>query len=386
MSSSAPAETADFWKPACDSKPHIWVTTDYLLWWVKSGPVNTPLVTSGSAADPVPGALGQPNTQVLFGDRGMAYGALSGVRFGAGIDLGSNVSLEGNYFLLQHGAVHFSASSDAAGSPVIARPFLNNQFQAEDALLTSTPNPAVGPFAGTTAVSSYLQLQGWELNFATHGELSNGLRFTALAGFRSLNLNEDLVIQDSLTPLSAGSLTIFGAPVNPPSQLSDIDRFHTSNTFYGGQIGGKLEWAGERLSVEFLGKIAMGVTQQLAVIDGSTTATTPGLGSVTAPGGVLALSSNSGRFYRSAFSVVPEAGLTLGWAITPRLKATLGYTFLFWSQVARPGDQIDRNINPALQPSNQNFGNGQGAAQPAFSFHESGFWAQGLNFGMEFRF
>jgi hypothetical protein len=384
---TAPAAVTSCWTSCCDkSTPHIWVSTDYLLWWVRGGPVNSPLVTTGSPADPVPGALGQPNTQVLFGDRPMGYGALSGVRLGAGIDFGGNVGIEGNYFLLGRGVDSFAASSNGTGNPLIARPFFNNQFQQEDSLLTSTPDPKVGPFAGTTTVVSYTQLQGWELNFSSRLDLGSGWKLTALGGFRSLNLNEDLVIQDSLTPLAAASLTFLGQFVNPPNMLSDLDRFHTSNTFYGGQIGGRLEWQSDRLTVGLLAKLALGVNQQIAVIDGSTTATVPGVGSVTAPGGVLALPTNIGRYYRSAFSVVPEGGLNLGWDITPRWKATLGYTFLFWSQVARPGEQIDRNLNPALQPSNQNFGNGLGAAQPTFSFHDSGFWAQGFNVGLEFKF
>ena len=38
--------------------PLIWGSADYLLWFVKSGPVNGPLVTSGSPADFVPGDPG----------------------------------------------------------------------------------------------------------------------------------------------------------------------------------------------------------------------------------------------------------------------------------------------------------------------------------------
>ncbi len=207
----------------------------------------------------------------------------------------------------------------------------------------------------------------------------------ALGGFRSLNLNEDLAIQDHLIPLAAGILNFQSLPADPPNTLSDVDRFHTSNTFYGGQIGGRLEWANDRFSVGLLGKVAFGVNQQLAIIDGSSSLTTPA-GSTAVPGGVLALATNSGRYYRSVFSVVPEGGVNLGWNITPRLKATIGYTFLYWTDVARPGNQIDRNLNPALQPTNQTFGNGLGAAQPTFSFHESGFWAQGVNVGLEIKF
>jgi multidrug efflux pump len=51
-------------------------------------------------------------------------------------------------------------------------------------------------------------------------------------------------------------------------------------------------------------------------------------------------------------------------------------------EVARPGREIDLNVNPAQVPRDLRFGNGLGAAQPAFQFHQSDFWAQGLHFGV----
>ncbi len=49
--------------------PAILGGADYLLWWFKGAPLPVPLVTTGNLNDSVPGALGQPNTQVLFGGR-----------------------------------------------------------------------------------------------------------------------------------------------------------------------------------------------------------------------------------------------------------------------------------------------------------------------------
>ena len=34
-----------------------------------------------------------------------------------------------------------------------------------------------------------------------------------------------------------------------------------------------------------------------------------------------------------------ELGVTLGFDLTERLQATFGYTFMYWSRVARPGDR-----------------------------------------------
>src|SRR5208283_6095108 len=60
--------TAPLWG-MCKSQPVIWASSDYLFWWSKNAPAPVPLVTTGSLADPIPGALGQPGTKVLFGDQ-----------------------------------------------------------------------------------------------------------------------------------------------------------------------------------------------------------------------------------------------------------------------------------------------------------------------------
>jgi hypothetical protein len=57
------------------------------------------------------------------------------------------------------------------------------------------------------------------------------------------------------------------------------------------------------------------------------------------------------------------------------VTATVGYTFLYISSVVRPSDQIDRSVN--IAPPN---------TRPAFSFHATDFWTQGVNLGLEIRF
>jgi hypothetical protein len=61
----------------------------------------------------------------------------------------------------------------------------------------------------------------------------------------------------------------------------------------------------------------------------------------------------------------------------------VGYNFLYWSNVIRPGNQVDRVINPNLLPPANGLG---GPNRPTFEFHGSDFWAQGVSFGLEFRY
>jgi hypothetical protein len=133
--------------------------------------------------------------------------------------------------------------------------------------------------------------------------------------------------------------------------------------------------------------VALGVTDEDIDINGTTVIAPPGRPVVVANGGLLALPSNIGRFDRNRFAVVPEVDLNVGYQITPYVRAFVGYTFLYWSNVARPGDQIDRVINPAQLPTTpvtgaQTFG----PARPAPLLRDTDFWAQGINFGVEVRF
>jgi hypothetical protein len=359
-----------------------WVSTDYLLWWMRRGPVNTPLVTAGSVNDAIPGALGQNGTRVLFGDHAFDYGAFSGLRLQGGFDLSADVGLEGSYFFLEQRSVLFHAASDPSGNLIIGRPVFNNQTGLQDVYSTSLP----GVFTGSTDAATHTDLQGYELNFTGHLLRSASSRLDVLLGFRALDLNEDLGLQDQLTPLVPGGLRFLGNPINPPSTISDFDRFHATNHFYGGQLGARWQHNFGSLFVDLTGKIALGANQELVIINGASTLRTPGAASVTAPGGILAQTSNIGRDYRSEFSTVPEIGINMGWCVNEHLTATIGYTFLYWSNVVRPGNQIDPNVNPALPPTDQLFGNGLGQNRPGFSFHSSDFWAQGVNFGLLYRF
>ncbi|MGH7134903.1 MAG: BBP7 family outer membrane beta-barrel protein, partial [Pirellulales bacterium] len=120
-------------------------------------------------------------------------------------------------------------------------------------------------------------------------------------------------------------------------------------------------------------------------LSGSTTFTDP-LGKQTfLPGGVLVTTANMGRYYQSAFAVAPEGHFNLGYQLTPFVTVRLGYSFIYLSNVARPGDQVTRVTSPNRIPSDPSYG-AAGPNPPAFQFHTTSYWAQGLNFGLDLRF
>jgi Putative beta barrel porin-7 (BBP7) len=385
---AAPLAAAPAWPgpgyeaDSADAAGQLTFSADYLLWWVRKGPSAGPLLTVGSPSDTIPGALGQPGTRSLFGDDGFNYHTFSGLRLNGGIGLTSGLALEGNYFVLERRSVGFSAASDAGGNPLIARPVINDHNGLEESYSTSTP----GNIAGSTDIVTHTQLQGYEINLAATVARGEAGCLDLLAGYRYLDLREDLLFHDALTPLVPNYLTFDGGAVNPPSTLGDFDGFRTRNHFYGGQVGARWQGTFGPLAVSALAKVALGATEQRAQVEGASALLTPGAAAVVAPGGILALPSNGGSYSHSAFSVVPEFGLNLGWQVTPWLTANVGYTFLYWSDVARPGAQIDRRVSPFAVPTDQNFGMGSASGHPAFGFQSSDFWAQGLNFGVAVRF
>jgi len=104
------------------------------------------------------------------------------------------------------------------------------------------------------------------------------------------------------------------------------------------------------------------------------------------PGGVLALPSNDGRRNYQSFSIVPEVGLNLGLLLTSRLKAPVGYNFLYWTEVVRPGDQIDRVVDRNTIPTVQQFVLGALGTSPAPIREQTDFWMHGITFGLVLSF
>ena len=108
------------------------------------------------------------------------------------------------------------------------------------------------------------------------------------------------------------------------------------------------------------------------------------------------MQSNIGNYSQNQFTVVPEIGLNLKFAVTSWLSFELGYSGLYWSNVARPGAQIDPVLNSklvptgALLPTNTTpvggFIPGSEQGRPYFAFRDTAFWAQGVHVGLDFRY
>jgi hypothetical protein len=377
-------ECAD--RPVCGPPGTFWVSAEYLYWWTKGS--NLPnLVTGGSATDAIPGALGQPGTRVLFGGDEDSQGH-SGARFNAGIWLNDShtFGLEGSYFFLGSRSENFfTGASGAPGSAVITRPFLDVPPTGAAPFQNSEIVAFPGVAGGTVSVQSTSRLQGAApdvlCNLCCCGSCCSGYRVDLIGGFSWFELNESVNINEDITP--NGGL---GSGFPPGSRIAVNDQFSTQNDFYGPQIGIRGEWWRDRFFVNARSSLAIGDSHESVSITGSTVFTAPGSAPIVAPGGLLALPSNIGNFSRDHFAVVPETGFNVGYQVTPHLRTYVGYTFMYWSSVVRPGDVIDGAVNPSQLPTIAGRGPLVGPANPAFEFHDSNFWAQGLNLGVELRY
>jgi hypothetical protein len=229
---------------------------------------------------------------------------------------------------------------------------------------------APGVLAGSVTASTSSQFYGAEANLRRNIFCGCDWYVDALVGFRYLGLKESVSVDENLTVIlpSGGGFLVH-------------DRFGTQNNFYGTQLGTYGEYRFGRFSVGLKTAVALGTTQQIVDISGRTTISSPGSAPTTFPGGLLAQTTNIGRHTRDVFGVVPEVGLNLGYQCTDHIRVFAGYNFIYWNSVARPGNQIDTAVNPALLPPPV----GGGPNRPAFHFNGSEFWAQGITFGVEFR-
>lgn len=345
--------------------PYWWASAEYLHWWTQGMGV-PPLATTGNST----GALGRPGTQVLVGGGALNNDDRSGGRFtlGAWLYPSERRGIQVTYLTLGNHSTEFSPTSDASG--VLARPFFNVDANQQDARFISSP----GLLSGSLNIVAETQFQSLEGLYrgALPGMIFHDADF--LIGYRYAQLDELLNISES-------TLATGGASAGTSFDL--FDRFDTDNSFHGAELGIILnEQMGAFWSCELVGKVALGGTSFRSRIAGQTTTTDVGGGATTTQSGLLAQDSNIGVYRSEDFATVSEFGLTIRRQITCNLSANIGYSFVYWSKVVRPGDQVDLAVNPTQIPP----GTLVGAPRPTYPFVTTDFWAQGLRAGVEYKF
>jgi hypothetical protein len=367
--------------------PRFWASGEYLLWWIRDSRV-PPLVTS-TLLTPAqiamlvptgvrPGALFAPGTVPVFGGGHLDNEEQSGGRFTVGLALPccECLGFETTFMFLGQRTNTFQTSGG-----FLFRPFDDVLNPPQNAEIVSVP----GAVGGGVRVNSTNWLWGIEPSLRTSLCCGCNYHIDLLGGFRYLELRETLNISEN--PMTLTAIPFRGDVLPAGSAFLVSDGFATRNQFFGGQLGLDGEYRyGRWLFFGASAKLALGSMHQAVDVAGTTAATVGGVTTV-APAGFLALGSNSGHFSRDRFAVVPEVGLKVGCQITDHLRATVGYSFLYVSSVVRPGDQIDTTINTSQLPrAGGVLGTLVGPARPLMPFNTTSYWAQGFNFGLEYKY
>ncbi len=345
------------------------VSVEALFMWQKASPTPVPVITDDH--------FGLSTTDILLGGGNMDTNPSPGFRITGAYAIDARWGIEGTgFYVPSRSSSRGVNSSGKVGSIDLLLPYFDVNQNAESFTeISFSPH-----YAGTAQESLSTRLGGGELNMTWAKPPQGMWRINLLGGFRYLQLRENYTITTT-------------SPYIPP-EPADIwvttDQFNANNRYYGAQIGLRAGYDSGPWVAGFTGKVALGTMQQSVSVNGNLETNDFNDYGATQffPGAYFTAPSNMGNHSRNVFAVVPEVALSLGYRLTPAATMYVGYTFLYASNVARPGDQVNRNVNPTqtLAYGGEPPAQPVGPAQPTFSFNSSDYWAQSLSIGFAWRF
>ena len=258
-------------------------------------------------------------------------------------------------------------TANGTSTPILARPFFNSETGVPDSQIVNYPGQQSGSFSA--AAASDFQVAEFLCRKNINSQPGAAVDF--LAGMRYQQLEDHLAANDALAFSNSQS----GFPAG--STVQQQDRFDARNNFLGGEVGISAAFRWQQWTLDTVLKIGVGETRSRVAINGTTTTAVPGSTATVLPGGLLALPSNIGIHNSDQFSMSPDLNLTLGYDLSPQLRATVGYSLLYWNSVARPGDQIDLDLDPRQFPPAVGTG-----TRPEYILHTSDYSGAGREPGI----
>ena len=244
----------------CGPKGWIWGGAEFLLWRTDGMSVPALVTTSpvGTPRDEA-GVLGAAGTTVLYGNEDLFDANTNGVRVRSGLyfDRISQWGVQGEYFMLETQENSFTASGNASGTPILARPFFNinpripitevfDPPPREDAQLVSYPNV----MRGTIVVEASSELESASLALRSllacesfcNEQTTSYSRVDMITGYRYMRLDDHLMIGEDLTSLDRNSLANY--------QVYDL--FDTRNQLHALDLGAIWQGGWQRFSLELM--------------------------------------------------------------------------------------------------------------------------------------
>jgi len=332
-----------------------WATAEFLMWFAPDRDMPALVTTNEPGVLPI-----STNPTTVFGDD--IEGDMSvGFRGDYGKYLSKNVGVGGRFWIMDENSESYSNSGDGS-SQTIGRPFFNTNTGAEDSILIAADDVLGADFTGSVQAESSLNLFGAEAYTRINLGSCRTHKLELIGGYTHLSIDDELRMTSRSLNRDTGDETRFN------------DLFEAENRFNGGQLGFELSATRGRWMVRSLTKVHLGNMNQRVNIAGSTQFGPLGN---TAPssGGALAL-DNQGVYERDVFAFVPEANFKLGYQFRDNVALTVGYSFLYFDNVAMAGDFVNPTFDGTTIATGGPFGS------PAFKFDDSSLWVQGIDLGV----
>lgn len=372
---AAPVErVSNLFAPISTESNFFYADAELLLLWFKPVCASIPVVAIGNPSDAVPGAIGQPGTKVVVGGQPphkFEFPLTPGwqVTFGWGRGDG-RIGFEFSGFIMAQASNSQTFNADSNGFPYTYLPYTapDNSFQA---LPFTIPGVVTG---GSVAVGS-TKLWGTSSTLTLPFSIDRGdfaLYGTMQVGARYLDLTDQVNVTNSLRLVA-----------NPAAVAVGMAHFETHNQFAGPQLGMTMGVTRGRFAVELTTRLAAGVTRQTRIIEGAPLIDASLILPLLVPGPLLALPSDIGRSSTTRATLVPEIAVKTRFGITDWCSVTLGYSLLYWNKVICPGDQMSPFVNVTQLPFR---GPVTGPLDPHSPFVHTDYFAQGMSFGIEFRY
>ncbi|MEM8671640.1 MAG: BBP7 family outer membrane beta-barrel protein [Planctomycetota bacterium] len=339
-----------------------WASAEVLLWYAQDREM-IPLVTVGApGSDPT-----LPTGTVAFGDD--IEGDLSiGFRGDYGRWLSENVGIGGRFWILSENEDSYSAAGNGTGNS-IARPFFNLAVPGEDTVIINNDGTgALAQFAGSVSASSTLDIWAAEAYSRVKLSYDQNHRFEFIGGYSHFQVDDELRIASTSIENANARVTSF------------TDRFEAENRFHGGQVGFEMIISRGKWTARSLTKVHLGNMNQMYTISGTTSDQLPPGGVNNFPVGMLAR-GNSGTYEDDAFAFIPEANFKLAYQVRNNMDFSIGYSFMYFDNVALNGAVIDRVISDGATLQT-----GVVGARPQFVFDDSSLWVQGIDLGLSINY
>ena len=334
-----------------------WIQIDYLLGWRKGQRIPELVTTSvAGTARTEAGELGLPTTSIVLGNEDLVDGARPGGRidFGRWLANGETAVAGRFYGLSDTSTNHFF---DQTTHDILARPFFHVINAEEDALPINFPAVDTGSIQVTSGASligsDFYLRQSW-------CQLGNAC-VDLITGYQFTRIDEKLHIESTSTNQAVQSIEV-------------VDQFDTRNVFHGGLLGLISEVDGSCWSLSMLAKVGLGNTHETVRVNGTTLITDLSGSTIPFSNGLLAQPSNIGIHTANEFTVVPELNIRYTRHLTDCIDLAIGYTGIYWSEAAQPGNQVNLNIDPG------------GGTQPLLNMVSDDYWLQSLDLGITWWF